>query len=315
MGGPERPRAHAGTAAADPPTVLLTGATGFLGSVLLRRLLAGGYAVVVLKRSTSRTGRILDVLPRTASVDLDRSPPDAVFEAHGIDAVVHCANRYGRSGESLVELVEANVLLGVRLLDLATRHRVPVFLQAGTRLPPDVSPYARSKAQFLEWLRGASDRIAGVEMAMDHVYGPGDDPTGFVTRVVADLVRGVPEIAFTPGEQRRDFLYVDDCADAFVRVLGSVRGAPPGFRRIEVGSGRSTSIRELVGTAWRLAGQPATRLAFGALPYRPHEAMEVTVDLGPLQSLGWRPAISLEEGLRRTIAHQRAHLGDGPCAT
>jgi CDP-paratose synthetase len=317
MGVRSRTRLPAGAAPSDAPAVLLTGATGFLGGVLLRRLVQDGWAVVVLKRSTSHTDRIADLLPRVAAYDVDRVPTEAAFEGHRIDAVVHCANRYGRAGEPLADVVESNVRFGLRLLDLAVRHRVPAFLQAGTLLPRDVSPYARSKAQFLEWLETFGDRLACVEVAMDHFYGPGDDPSKFVTRVVRDLVCGVDAIALTPGGQRRDFVYVDDCADAFVRVLGAVREVAPGFRRFEVGTGRTTSIRDLVTLAWDLAGRPATRLDFGALPYRPHERTEVTVDLGPIRSLGWSPTVPLEDGLARTVAHERAHpaQGVGPCGT
>ena len=317
MGGRPETRFPTGPGSTGgPAAVLLTGATGFLGGVLLKRLLADGCAVAVLKRSVSRTERIADVLPRAAAYDLDRVPLEAVFEAHRFDAVVHCATRYGRGGERLDEVVEANVLLGTRLLGLAAHHGVAAFVHAGTLLPREVSPYARSKAQFVEWLEDFADRLACVEVAMDHVYGPGDDPSKFVTRVARDLVRDVPEIALTPGEQRRDLVYVDDAADAFVHVLGSVRGAPASFRRVEVGTGRTVSIRELVTLAWRLAGRPSTRLAFGALPYRPHEAMDVAVDPGPLHDLGWRPAVPLEEGLFRLVEHERAlrARGDGPCA-
>src|SRR5512139_3267196 len=102
-------------------SVLLSGATGFLGSYLLRALVENGYSVVAVKRSTSNTWRIADHLDRIDVLDADRSPLSEAFERRRIDIVIHAATCYGRKGESVCQVVESNLLLPLELLELAQR--------------------------------------------------------------------------------------------------------------------------------------------------------------------------------------------------
>ena len=79
-------------------TILLTGATGFLGSHLLKALLNEGHRLVILKRSTSNAWRIASMLDQVTSYDIDRVPLTQAFEDQHIDAVIHTACHYGRDG-------------------------------------------------------------------------------------------------------------------------------------------------------------------------------------------------------------------------
>ena len=145
-------------------------------------------------------------------------------------------------------------------------------------------------------------------MALEHFFGPGDDATKFVSRMVTDSVAAVPRIALTPGQQKRDFIYIDDVVEAFAALIERSGEMPAGYHSYEVGTGRKTSIRDFMALLVRLAGNAGTHLDYGAIPYRENEVMETNVDLRGLQALGWSPKISLEEGLSRTIAAERARL-------
>jgi CDP-paratose synthetase len=124
--------------------------------------------------------------------------------------------------------------------------------------------------------------------------------------MVRSLLREVNEIALTEGIQRRDFVYIDDVVDAFMRIIGASAGSAPEFRHYEVGSGASISVREFVETARTLCGNTATHLRFGAIPLRANEAMDVRVDTSRLRDLGWAPQWSLDAGLANTIAIERS---------
>src|ERR1041384_4204168 len=112
--------------------VLLTGATGFLGSHLLVGLLTRGHSVVVLKRSSSSTARIADHLSRIRTHDVDRVPLEAAFEHSPIDAVIHAATAYGRNGESAAQVDATNIAFGTELLETAAAAGVTTFVNTGT---------------------------------------------------------------------------------------------------------------------------------------------------------------------------------------
>lgn len=290
--------------------ILMTGATGFLGSKLLARLASEPekYQVTVLKRSTSDTWRIASLLSRLDSYDLDRTPITDVFGTVAFDAILHCATDYGRKPVPRSEMIEANLLLPLRLLEAGIDHGVRTFISTDTMLDKNVSDYTLSKRQFREWLQNLSTRIVGINMVLEHFYGPGDDATKFVSNILRALINRETAILLTPGLQRRDFIYVDDVVDAFLCVMQALEGETGGYFDFEVGSGESVSIEEFVTLAKGICGNEATRLEFGALPYRLNEPMEVTVDVGKLHALGWRARYGLREGLLHTVQFEKARL-------
>jgi len=122
-----------------------------------------------------------------------------------------------------------------------------------------------------------------------------------VTHVVQDLVNNAEKIDLTPGEQKRDFVYIDDTVDAFLRIIRHSGTLGPGFSEFEVGSGSPVTIREFVELAKGLAGNTRTILNFGAIPYRENEVMNCNADTTAISRLGWGCTVPLREGLKRTI--------------
>ena len=288
----------------------MTGATGFLGSKLLARLVdePDRYQVTVLKRSSSDIWRIVDLLPALRHFDLDRTTIRDVFSAARYDTILHCATDYGRKPVPRSEMIEANLMLPLRLLETGIDHGVRAFVSTDTMLDKNVSDYTLSKRQFREWLENLSGRVAGINMVLEHFYGPGDDVTKFVSSIVRSLLRNELTIPLTAGLQRRDFIYVDDVVEAFLCVLQALKDETGGYFEFDVGSGQSVTIQEFVTMARALCGNELTRLEFGALPYRSNEPMEVTVDVSKLYGLGWRAHCDLRTGLRQTIEFERARL-------
>jgi CDP-paratose synthetase len=290
--------------------LLLTGATGFLGSKLLERLLRApaSYEVTVLKRSFSDTWRIAELLPQAHSFDIDRVRVQDVFAGGGFHTILHCATDYGRRAMPRSDIIESNLLLPLRLLEAGLQQGLCTFINTDTMLDKNVSDYTLSKRQFREWLQGLATDIRGVNMVLEHFYGPGDDNSKFVASVVQALLRGVPVIELTPGLQRRDFIHVDDVVDAFMCLLDQDQHVPLGYAEYEVGTGQSVAVRDVVSLAAELCGNSATRLAFGALPCRANEPMDVHVNATRLHALGWRPRRALADGLRQTIDFERRLL-------
>lgn len=290
------------------PTILLTGGTGFLGSSVLKRLVDEQVNVILSTRSSSNTSRISAVLDKVSLCPVDAEPLEWLFQNNRIDVILHCAVNYGRNKTDPSDLVEANLLLPLRLLALAKRHGVSCFMNTDTVLDREVSQYALSKNHFREWLKVYAKEMTCVNVALELFYGPGDHEDKFVTRAVRNLLNEVESIDLTRGEQKRDFLYIDDAVEAFLTLIRRSSSLGKGFFHFEVGTGRNIAVRDCVALVKSLTDNTRTRLNFGAVPYREHEVMESHVDTSAIRGLGWSPRISLEEGLRKTIDGERLIL-------
>lgn len=285
--------------------ILLTGASGFLGSALALHLLDARHQVALLLRPTSRLDRLRGM---DSAFDIGRCATDDEVDTFvrrvRPEAVIHTACAYGRQGESLLQLVDANLRLGLVILQALQRTERPVtFINTGTVLAPEVSPYALTKHQFAEWGRFLAAQSAGqlrfINVLLQHMYGPGDDASKFTTHVLHACHRNEPALKLTAGEQTRDFIYIDDVVSAYSALLEQRAQLGP-VLDIEVGSGVAPTIREFVETVHRLTASH-TELLFGALPYRANEAMHCQADIEHMKTLSWQPRFDLEAGLKKTI--------------
>ena len=288
--------------------ILLTGGTGFLGSALLRAFVTDPkFQITVLKRSTSRTDRVSDLLQHDGIewIDLDRTDLAELFHTSAFDVILHCATNYGRGKRSILDTASANLLLPLTLLQLGIEHGVKTFINTDTVIDKRVNEYSLSKKQFLEWLQNSAGRIQGVNVALEHFYGPFDDESKFTTMIFRKLMRGESQIDLTPGEQKRHFIFVDDVVRAFCCILERLDTLPSGFSSFVVSTERSVSIREFVQLSKSIIGNTSTQLNFGAIPYRVNELMDSRTDISALKALGWEPKFSLEQGIQMTIEKEK----------
>jgi len=282
-------------------TVLITGGTGFLGSHLLKSFLMQNYNIILLKRSFSNTIRIQEHLNDIISYDIDKIDLKSIFSNHTIDLIIHCATDYGRKVVEPLQIIQANLVLPLHLLQLTREYGVPLFINTDTILDKRVNHYSLSKRQFFEWFELCTKEIICVNIILGHFYGPFDDASKFATHIIHDLLSKKERIALTLGEQKRDFLFIEDVISAFEVIINTAKNYTPGLYSYEVGSGDRIKIRDFVKHIREFCQNKETVLDFGALPYREHEVMEVSIDLRAIHKLGWTPKFSLQKGLLQTI--------------
>ena len=285
---------------------LITGLTGFVGSHVARLLVRSGWVVHGLKRATSSIDGLKDVSDQIEFHDIERTPLDDLFaRVPKWDAVIHVATNYGRGNESPSALAKDNTHFPLGLLERAVARKVPAFINTDTCFTTDykyLRPYTLSKKQLVQWgqilTEGSQTKFVNLEL--QHPYGPGDRPTKFVPAMAKQCLESTGTIDLTPGDQRKDFVYVGDVAEAYQLVLEKLDRLPAGFTQFEVGSGKAVAIRQFVELLHRLTHSKA-KLNFGGLKYREAEMMFSQADSSPLHALGWRPIVSLEEGLLRLL--------------
>lgn len=285
--------------------ILLTGATGFLGSNLLTRLVEDGHKITILVRKTSSFQRITNLMERVTVHTIGDVCFNDLFFSSSIDTIIHCATNYGRSEIDISELLDANLIMPLQLLQAGCDAGVRCFVNTDTILDKSINNYALSKSQFREWLFRYTQKMVCVNIALEHFYGPYDDPTKFVSFIVRQLLDNVDYINLTLGEQKRDFIYIDDIVSAFTLILDNCALFESGYFDYELGTGNTITIRNFVELTKQISGNTHTQLNFGALPYRENEAMETFVNTSAICALGWSPVTSFINGLSKMIVKER----------
>jgi nucleoside-diphosphate-sugar epimerase len=294
--------------------VLVTGASGFIGSRLCALLERDGTEIHAISRTRADGD---DGAVRWWGADVADSEAVArVFSSVRPDIVYHLAGRTQAARELVLvrATFDANLAGTVNVLTAAAEAGCGRVLLTGSLEEPDPgtdsspsSPYAASKWAARAYGR-MFDELFGlqvVNLRVFMVYGPGQaDVRKLVPYTILSLLRGeAPELS--SGTREIDWVYVDDVAAAYVAAARA-----PGIEgeTLDVGSGELVSVREIVERIARLVDPPAG-LRFGAAGDRPLEQVRVA-DVGRTERLaGWRPATSLDEGLARTVDWYSERLG------
>jgi UDP-glucose 4-epimerase len=291
---------------------VVTGGAGFIGSHVAEALLARGDEVTVVD-DLSR-GRRENVPEEARLVEHDiREGLEPLFDEARPEVCFHLAAQVDVrvSVDRPVHDADVNVLGTVAVLEAARRHDAQVvFASTGgaiygecDRPAPEsaerrpLAPYGVSKLAGEEYL-AAYDRLYGgghVSLRYGNVYGPRQDPhgeAGVVAIFLGRLAAGEAPRIFGDGTQTRDYVYAGDVAQATLAALGRNGGV------YNVGTGAETSVVELYELCRRVAGSSLEAEPAAA---RLGELQRSVLDVGKAErELGWRPGVSLEEGLRRT---------------
>jgi CDP-paratose synthetase len=293
--------------------ILITGSTGFLGSHLTKALVNEGHEVIILKRSFSDTWRIADVLPKVTVFNVDQRPLEHPFTECGpIDVVIHTATKYDRNGESASQLLNTNVLFPLKLLETATAFQTKMFINTDSFIHKNhlgyryLPGYALTKKQFLEWGKdfGKSEKIHFINVRLEHIYGSFDSQTKFVPYIMRSCLNNLPELHLTPGNQKRDFIHINDAVTAYSLLIRQKITNVPWFKEYELGTGETVTVRNFVELIHQKS-QSKTILKFGALPHRENEIMESKANNEDIKKLGWKNIINLEKGIEFLLKDEK----------
>ncbi|HDL8467341.1 TPA: NAD(P)-dependent oxidoreductase [Yersinia enterocolitica] len=274
--------------------ILITGISGYLGSQLANALIQE-HDVTGTVRSGSVCGRISDVRDINFINVSDSNWLDKIVSLSP-DVVINTAALYGRKGELLSELVNANIQFPLRILEALVSTGKCLFLQCGTSLPANVSQYSLTKSQFSilakEYCSKSSCKF--IDLKLEHFFGPFDDLTKFTTYVI-NSCRNHSDLRLTDGLQRRDFIYIDDLLNAFNILILKSESLRAG-EDISIGSGYAVTIKEFVETIAKITNYQGN-LLFGAIPTRENELMYSCASLERIQELGWKPLFTLNSAI------------------
>lgn len=307
--------------------VLVTGATGFIGSHVTRRAVDAGAEVHALTSSVSsvypvRLTDLRDRITLHGGSLTDRSAMDAVAARVQPTHVLHLGayTHVGKSWQRVDECIQTNVQGTVNLLQALERVGFRRFVYTGTSeiygdIPAPfregepvnpVSPYSVTKYAGEMFCR-QFHQAQGWPIVMlrpFNAYGPAQTPDRVVPEIILRALRG-QELRMTRGLQTREFNYVEDLAEGFLRAA-TVEGVEGEL--FNLGCGEEISMHDLAVKILGLMGDPIES-QFGALPDRPTEIWRMFSDSSKAQDrLGWKPRHRLEEGLEKTIDWYRREV-------
>ena len=260
--------------------ILVTGGAGFIGSHLVRRLLADGHIVSVVDNESNGRRENVPAGAWYARADVTRPAEVEPAFARGLDAVCHIAGQVSiiRSFSDPVVDLRTNVEGTLNILQLCLKYKVPRLIYASSMTlygdmqtvpTPETEPcrpnsyYGITKHAAERYVHATAERpdlgfdFRVTSLRMFSVYGPGqsyNNPYQGVLGIFSgNLLRGEPITIFGDGEQTRDFVYVDDIVDGWVRALNTPASGGGVFN---LGSGRSTSINQLAADVIAAFGHP-----------------------------------------------------------
>jgi UDP-glucose 4-epimerase len=296
--------------------LLVTGGAGFIGSHVVDLLVSLKHQVIVVDNLV--TGKKENVNEKAVLYEVDICSPqlEDVFRSESPEAVFHLAAQatVPRSLEDPLYDAEVNIAGTLNILEMMHRYGAgriiysssaaiygnPVELPVVEEHPlAPVSPYGLSKYVAEEYIALYS-RMYGIDymiLRYANVYGPRqtlEGEAGVVTIFINNLKKGLPLTINGDGRHTRDFVFVGDVAQANVAGLSAGRNGV-----VNIGTGRETSLQELVDCLQAAAGKKA-RVVYG--PERPGDIVRSCLcpEKGE-KLLGWKAATPLSEGLKRTI--------------
>ncbi len=313
----------------ESKNVLVSGATGFIGSHLVKRLVTEGAQVSALIMPECSLGSIAAFSDHINIIQADIANFDSLQAALVLekpDIVFHLAACVDvrRDWDCVSLMIENNLVGTANLLHVLKDHQIDLMINIGSseeygdasvpqsevnrELP--VSPYSFSKVAsvYLCQMAAKAFNFPVVTARLFPVYGPGQNTGMFIPSAIIELLNR-QEFRMSLGEQIREFNYVDDVVEALIQlsacnddIVGSV---------INIGNGIPYRIIEVIDTIRALI-EDSSCVQVGALPYRVGEVMESYCDNSLLKRLTrWDPQFSLEEGLRLTVQCYRNELRAG----
>lgn len=305
-------------------TCLVTGGAGFIGSSLVRRLLAVGADVTVFVKETTMLDRLTDISEEVTLVKGDLSDYSSVsrlVSKLSPEFIFHLAafRDVSRDPSLLTEMVDININGTVNLLRAAAEDAPTLisFVNTGTceeygdgpvpfsedqrEIP--VSPYSASKvaSTYICQMMSKSTGLPVVTLRPFLTYGPGQDTDMFIPSLIAHCLSG-NDFSMTSGDQTREFNFIDDVVDAY--LLAATAKDVSG-EVINIGCGVEYKISELAVKIVEMTGSEIS-LKAGSIPKRPGEAKNFFCDNSKAKRLlGWSPRVALDAGLEITVKWYR----------
>lgn len=276
--------------------IVVIGGTGYLGAKIVR-LLCRENDICVVKRKNSNLSRIKDILKDLYVSDIDDMASDFPFDR--VDLLLNFSCAYPRDGKSDEEVFEAILHNPLKVFLRCLASGLRRVVTAGTGLPDKLNSYTIAKAKFsdiLKWYQETSD-FKFVNVQLENFYGYDEPENRFIGSLIRDFLKN-RDIYCTIGDQRRDFIHIDDVVISLMKIIKE--DYPDPFAEIPLGTGENISIRDLVLYLKDITCSSSV-IHFGAVPKRALEPSTIA-DKSKMDSYGIQNRFSIKSGLEDVVS-------------
>ena len=300
-----------------PKSILVTGATGFVGAYLVHRLVRGKDKIHVILRKNSDTWRIRDILKRLNLhyADLTKfQEVKRIVKKIKPQVIYHLAT-YGAYPfqKDPKKIFQTNVLGTLNFLNVCAEIGFDVFINTGssseygTKLKPMsekdlLEPntyYALAKASqtLLCQYLARENNLPIVTLRLFSVYGPYEESSRLVPVLINNCLKG-NDLSLASPKTARDFIFVDDVVSAYLRAARLPRLAGHIFN---IGTGKQSSLKDVVSAVVKITGAKVKQ-NWGTMPGRPFDTNTWLADISKTKKmLNWQPKYNLKAGLKKTV--------------
>jgi nucleoside-diphosphate-sugar epimerase len=303
-------------------TVIVVGASGFVGRRLVARLIDRNYSVIAIVRRESAELQQSPLLTVFRAGELDEKFLERVSVYDQVRGIFNLAAYGVNPSDRDPALMQAvNVDMAAKLIHLAAKIGA-VFIQTGSSAEYAATSIGSlvTEQAALESTKiyGASKAAGGImsiatahalnvpmrHMRLFNVYGPGEMSHRLIP-TLRSCARGQTRVPLSDGFQQRDFIFVDDCVEgllqAFVRLS---ERAITGAKAVNLCTGHAITVRDFAKKVAERIGLSADQLGFGDIPLRPDDVPFIVGDRALMEfDLAWRPRYSLDQGIAATLPH------------
>ena len=293
--------------------IAILGSTGYLGTRIVSRFAANpANEIVCVHRANSNLNELNRIKGNLSYCLSDYISLKACFSesAPPCDVIINASCSYMR-GASEEQIMESNMIFPLRVLNLALNNPLSQgdlqYISIGTGLPDDFNIYTFSKSQLNEIGRFFADRkkLHYINLVLQNYYGPFEKRDRFLAGCIDKMAHGEP-VMLTHGEQKRDFVYIDDVLDA-IELIANHRGLPR-YLDVPLGSGEAPSIKELICYLKKIMGS-SSELCWGAIPLRPNEP-SICADLSIYHLLGGKITYDWKSGMKHMLEEMNYEIVD-----
>ncbi|WGT40577.1 NAD-dependent epimerase/dehydratase [Lysinibacillus sp. 1 U-2021] len=293
--------------------ILITGATGFFGSHIVPTIYKNYFSkdnIALLIRNQKRAIELFGELQNIQYFDLLNTNYKEQIKDFKPDLVVHLASYLTSQDdeENINKILDVNIEMGTHLLDALKGTGIKYFINVGTCAEYYYNDgelrsaylYSATKTAFRAILRYYQQilNFQWINVIPYTVYGEGDSQKKVIDYIISSL-DSKNKIPMTAGEQKLDFIHIEDVVDFFITLINKIENIKQDFIELHLGTGKGTSIRELAHVIETTYSR-STNIEWGALPYRQNDIMQSVAHIAKNKEvLNWEAKIGLEKGIQK----------------
>ena len=269
--------------------IMILGGNGYLGRHLSNYLMKMGEEVI----RTVRDIKLMSGEQSKAIISSELSVIKKELRDNDYDVIINCVAVYEKKDTALHEIIEANLIFALSVLNYAVESGVKKFVTIDTSLPKELNLYSFTKKTFADYGRFYTQKygINFINIELEMFYGEDEPENRFLVYCCRKMIRG-EELLLTDGTQKRDIIYISDVCRA-IKVL--LEAPLEGFFIVPVGSGVAIRIREIIEYMHGYL-KSESKLLFGAVPKRVGEP-DCQADIHVLSSLGFECEYFWKKGI------------------